>query len=257
MLLVVLIPLFFAMNDWSRRRLVCNRCTRMLNDLAEARHLARASVALPTPGAAGGIFAIAYLTTEQGLAIGSSFSQAAVWMRIVLGQAQKLGKLSAVWFFRLAALVLLVLIVRLYLVGDLLLVFTGMNWIDRLLIATGSGFLGLCSCLFLRLVPEIPFDADGILSEMAAWLRSRIAAENGEFAEGLIGIQDFGADELRSGLSRYEDKSDQLNGFWQTRLHRWETAGERALDLMPLAEFVGFGIFVLGLIGGPVLELGA
>lgn len=255
MLFIVLIPIFFALSDWSRRRLVFRRCSRMLSDLSEARQLVRASILLPCLTSDGGIFDLARNSTEQGMTIGSSFTHAGTWMRLISQQAQKLVKISALWSFRLVVLVLLVSMVRIYLAGNLFQAINGVDRMDRLLVVFGSGFLVLSSCLFLRLIPEIEFEENGVIYGMSEWLQGRIAAENGVWTS-TGEIQDLMDSEIKTGLSRYDDKNDKLDGFWIQRLQQLETLAERAFDLMPLAEFAGFGLFVVGLTAGPVLGLG-
>lgn len=256
MIFIVLIPILFAIRDWRRRQRYCQLCSRMLIDLAEVRHLVRSSVLLPVREVTSGIFAVADETTGRGLSIGSSLSRGMLWMRMILGQAQKLGKLSGLWLFRMSALVLLALSTRFYLVDDPITALSGANMTDRLLILSGSCILLVCSGLFFRVVPDLSFDDDGVLAGMSAWLRSRIATENGEGEPGWSEIQEFDADERSSGISRAEDKADRLDSFWQRQVQQLESAGERALDLMPVAEFSGFGIFVLCLIGEPIMQLG-
>lgn len=255
MLLIWSLTLLFALLPWWRQRAVCcsSHCTikRLVLVRKEARKADRPSLTVTVQDSLDALLAE---SLSHGYRIADAVTHAVQWLRLDAALGEKANRLRLLWSLRLLVVLLIAGGVRSAFSEETEAAVIGISGADWILTAVGCGVLVCGSMMFYRLVPLLEQTQDGVVKGLVIWLRHRINAENGHLSATIPEILHLEDEEVRSGISLQSDKIDALDTLWRSRISLVERACESALELMPVFEFITFGIFLLTTLSVPLAQ---
>lgn len=254
MLIFVAVPLAFAGFFWWRQRAFARYYGMMIRQLTATRRGVRSAdpAALPIDGRE----AVGRLLREsiaRGHSLSAALAQCIQWLRTDVVQGQKANRLRLLWMMRMLVVVSFVIAARILFCGRPSGVINGVSPVDATLLLVASTLLLAGSWLFFRLVPVLEVSTDGAISGLHDWLRHRINADNACSGASIPALYAIEEEEFRTGVSMREEKIEVLNDMWRARISKVEAGSETAGELMPVAEFFVFGVFLVSATCVPLL----
>jgi hypothetical protein len=254
MLFLAAVPIVFTAFLWWRQRAFVQCHGLMIRQLtAFRRDIRAAGAAVPTFGSGTAVGLLLGHSVEQGHSLSAAIVQCIQWLRTDVIHAQKANRLRLLWFTRMTVVVAFAVAVRLLFCPGMSDVINGAGTADAGLVVAASTLLLAGSWLFCRLVPALKVDADGAISGLNEWLHHRICADNACAGASDPALSAIEAEEFRTGVSMRDEKVEVLNEMWRTRISSAEAGCETAGELMPVAEFFVFGVFLVSATCTPLL----